>query len=115
MPTYNALWLNEMGARPGGTPSTFCDPVYITSIPNSSMAMGTPPSEATVSTANRQLYLQTRKDTRELSQSIKGTIISPDDVCETCRRLKIRTAFTINSMNSSKSSAKNPKAVKAAE
>ena len=49
------------------------------------------------------------------SQSIKGTNISPDDVCETCRRLKIRTAFTINSMNSSKSLAKNPKAVKAAE
>ena len=60
--TYSALSLNEMGARPGGTPNTFCDPVYITSIPKSSMAMGTPPSEATVSTANRQLYLETRKD-----------------------------------------------------
>ena len=89
--TYSALSLNEMGARPGGTPNTFCDPVYITSIPKSSMAMGTPPSEATVSTAKRQLYLETRKDTKELNQSQKGTdIYPPDDVYETCRRLKIR-------------------------
>lgn len=54
---YCALLLKEIGVNPGGAPKTFCEPVYIASIPHLSANIGTPPSEATVSTANKQPYL----------------------------------------------------------
>ena len=46
-----------MGAVPGGELRTFCDPEYTTSTPRSSQWNGTPPSDATVSTISKQLYL----------------------------------------------------------
>ena len=57
--THLALWLKEMGALPGGAPSTFCEPLYTTSTSHWSMRNGAPPNEATVSTNSRQSCLQT--------------------------------------------------------
>ena len=53
-----AFSLNEIGAVPGGQLSTFWLPVQITSIPNLSASTGTPPKDATVSTANNAPYLE---------------------------------------------------------
>jgi hypothetical protein len=55
--TYAALGLNEIGAKPGGTPRTFCDPEKMTSISHESVNTGTPPNDATVSTTSKELYL----------------------------------------------------------
>lgn len=41
----------------GGAEMTFCVPVYTTSTPHWSMKKGTPPSEATASTASSAPYL----------------------------------------------------------
>lgn len=56
--THCANALNEIGVIPGGTPKTFCDPVYSTSMSHLSIYKGLPPNEATESTISRQLCLE---------------------------------------------------------
>lgn len=56
--TYSARELNEMGAKPGGMPKTFCDPVNKTSMFQRSINIGVPPTDATPSTASKQSYLK---------------------------------------------------------
>lgn len=56
--TYRALSLNDMGAKPGGAPMIFWLPEYAASTFHLSIRKGTAPSEATVSTTSKQLYLK---------------------------------------------------------